>query len=188
MNEKVAHALQRGKELVMAGYEKGNTTMDKVGFLKSKKNKLIAWGVAGVVAFVAICCLFTGGETAESAFRKMGESILNKDVNGFLALMYDKDGEVSLSKAGEWRELATQRFKEMLESEDGKNMGNYMATAKIISIKTHANKATIKFRPNDAKEWKELKDEGCLGLKIDAVKVKGSWKIAIETFEPIMKN
>lgn len=197
MNEKVKQTLQKGKEIAMPvcikakalalqGYAKGNELMDKVSFLKSTTNKLIAWGVIGVLSFLAVLMLFSGGDSPETAFREMGYAFQNKDVNGFLSLMYNEDGDASLDKAGEWKELAEKKFKEMME--ESKDLGKWMSTAKIISIKEHGDKATIKFRPSDAKEWKEMKDEGVIGMKMNAIKSKGRWKLDIGTFEPIMRN
>jgi len=60
MNEKLAQALQKGKEiavplcikgkeLALTGYAKGNELMDKVSFLQKPLHKKIVWGVLGVV-------------------------------------------------------------------------------------------------------------------------------------------
>ena len=72
MNEKVAQALQKGKEVVvplcikgkelaLTGYAKGNELMDKVSFLQKPQHKKIVWGVLGV-AFIWIL-LPSGGES-----------------------------------------------------------------------------------------------------------------------------
>lgn len=47
MSEENNDLINKGKSAAMKGYEKGNELMDKVGFLKSSRNKKIAWCVLG---------------------------------------------------------------------------------------------------------------------------------------------
>ena len=77
MNEKVAQALRKGKEiavplcikgkeLALTGYAKGNELMDKVSFLQKPLHKKIVWGVLGVVA-LWLLLLIGGGDSVDTS-------------------------------------------------------------------------------------------------------------------------
>lgn len=86
MNAKVEEMINMGKSAAQAGYDKGNDLMDKVPMLKSKRNKLIVWGVMAVIV-VAIVFSFVGGGSAE----ERAAAALNDACEEWLCERYGKD-------------------------------------------------------------------------------------------------
>lgn len=66
--------IEQVKQKAGALYEKGNELMDKVSFLKSPRNKKIAWGVLGaiclLVAFMIVGALCGGGQKPFDVFKE----------------------------------------------------------------------------------------------------------------------
>ena len=73
MNEKVAQALQKGKEiavplcikgkeLALTGYAKGNELMDKVSFLQKPLHKKIVWGMLGILVVMGVWTVVGGSD------------------------------------------------------------------------------------------------------------------------------
>ena len=170
-----------------SGYEKGNAIMDKTPFLKSKTNKLIVWCVLGIalllVLYVAFC-----GSNAEDALISCSNAIRAKDWLKYQECTYNNNpthGGAAMS-AKEKEEFATSEFcKAQMASDNLQQIGKWMANAKIVSVRKHGDTATIRFRPSDAKEWREMKKDGVLGLKVEVVKDNGVWKVDMGTLVPI---
>lgn len=91
MSEENESLINKGKKAAMQGYEKGNELMDKVSFLKSPRNKKIAWCIlGGLVCWFLYSCLFgVSVSDIESATKDM---MREKGVNV---------RSVSLSKVGD---------------------------------------------------------------------------------------
>jgi len=66
--------INKGKTIAQSGYDKGNGLMDKVPALKSKRNKLIAWGVLGVIVLVVLFSLVGGGSPEEKAAAALNDA------------------------------------------------------------------------------------------------------------------
>ena len=100
MNEKVAHALQKGKEiavplclkgkeLALKGYAKGNELMDKVSFLQKPLHKKIVWGVLGLV-FLWMLMPSGCGRSSDVIVLKEGDF---KKESSSKEMFYVKDGK-----------------------------------------------------------------------------------------------
>ncbi len=101
MNEKVAQALQKGKEIAvplcakgkemaLRGYAKGNELMDKVSFLQKPLHKKIVWGVLGVAVLMALSS-FWGGKSDYSDPRDFVAHMVKMDLDE-RSYMWDKYG------------------------------------------------------------------------------------------------
>lgn len=86
MNAKIEEVINKGKAAAQAGYDKGNGLMDKVPALKSKRNKLIVWGVLAIMV-VAIVFWFIGGGSAE----ERAAAALNDACKEWLCKTYGKE-------------------------------------------------------------------------------------------------
>lgn len=86
MNAKIEEVTNKGKAAAQAGYDKGNGLMDKVPALKSKRNKLIVWGVLAIMV-VAIVFSFIGGGSAE----ERAAAALNDACKEWLCKTYGKE-------------------------------------------------------------------------------------------------
>lgn len=86
MNAKIEEVINKGKAAAQAGYDKGNGLMDKVPALKSKRNKLIVWGVLAIMV-VAIVFSFIGGGSAE----ERAAAALNDACKEWLCKTYGKE-------------------------------------------------------------------------------------------------
>ena len=101
MNEKVAQALQKGREiaaplckkgkaLVLTGYAKGNELMDKVSFLQKPLHKKIVWGVLGVVVAFGVWT-FIGGSDGYADPYKFVNMMVKEDMSARKDF-YEKNG------------------------------------------------------------------------------------------------
>ncbi|MBR3923557.1 MAG: hypothetical protein IKJ45_10610 [Kiritimatiellae bacterium] len=197
MNEKVAQLLQKGKEIcgkckaqVFQGYAMGNELMDKVGFLQKPLHKKIVWGAIGAIAIVSLFLLFNGGDSPESALARLAAALDEKDWIKMQGCVYGSNP----TKAGrsmnaeEMKEFATSEFvKSQMESDSMKEFANTIRDAKILSVKIKDDRATMKFRPGDQETLKRMRADGATGVKIEAVKSDGVWKINMDSFDVIMK-
>ena len=183
MNEKVAQVLRKYKALIKNGYEKGNTAMDKVKFLKGTINKRIAWGVLGaVVIFSVWSILFSGDSGPETAFRRFATAIEEMNPTKIAESLY---GFENASK-----ELVTSQYGEaMLTGEHMKEFSGFILASKVINIRSKkGNRAIIKFRPTDKEVLRQLRDERILGFKIEAVKTDKGWKIDLNSLDSIKRQ
>ena len=113
MNEKLAQALQKGKEiavplcikgkeLALTGYAKGNELMDKVSFLQKPLHKKIVWGVLGIVF---IWMLLPAGEKSSHSAKHDFKKTRNTD-----ALFFD-GGKTSVQYGDDYVEAIPNLIK-----------------------------------------------------------------------------
>lgn len=74
MNAKVEGIINKGKAAVQTGYDKGNGLMDKVPALKSKRNKLIVWGVLAIIVVTIVFSFVGGGSPEERAAAALNDA------------------------------------------------------------------------------------------------------------------
>lgn len=203
MNEKVAQALQKGKEIAvplcakgkemaLRGYATGNELMDKVSFLQKPLHKKIVWGVVGAIFIMLVSwLLFPGSNGPENAFRNYAKAIVEKNWLMMQESISDGNpthgGEPMSQKEKE--DFATSEFcKGQMQSDAMVNLGKWLNDAKILSIKTKGDRAVIKFRPIDKDIIRDFRNEGVLGCKIEAVKTDKGWKINSGTLDTINRE
>lgn len=180
--------VEQAKQKVGALYEKGNELMDKVSFLKTPRNKKIAWGILGVVcfwaAFVIVGTLCGGGQKPFDVFKETMIAAAQGDLEAMFEHVYiPAEEREKLAKLSEKeselveRELVGEFLRQFegLSEEQLAMIQECMKNMKEVETKKDGDKATVTFSVM-----------GIGGERRSSVQLRkedGEWKVLAETIK-----
>ncbi len=148
--------INKGKSAALAGYDMGNGLMNKVPALKSKRNKLIVWGVLGALVAVLMFSMLGGGsEDPFDVAKNTMVALAKGDLETFFENLYwPDDVREEFSKLSEKevevleKELAKgfiESFSDMTE-EQQQLMIEAFSSMKCESVKSSGDEAQVEVK------------------------------------------
>lgn len=143
--------------------------------------------VVGVVSTCALLwfvngCIDSGGP--EDAVHRLGKSIRDKDVEGFLAAGFMQG--VTREALELNRGVLEMVFeKKILGDRDMVKFGMIMCDAEILEVKRKGGGAYVKFAPRDNNLRVGFESEGLAGLVVETIETAEGWKVDIGTIRPV---
>lgn len=159
--------------------------------LQSRRRILLAGAVRSIIGgVISICallwfvngCIDSGGP--EDAVHRLGKSIRDKDVEGFLAVGFLEGVTHEALEAN--RGILEMMFeKKILGDRDMVNFGMIMCDAEILEVNRKRGGAYVKFAPRDSNLRAGFESEGLAGLVVETIETSEGWKVDIGTIRPV---
>lgn len=151
-------------------------------FIRTMRN--IAVGGVSICAMLLFFngCIDSGGP--EDAVHRLGKSIRDKDVEGFLAAGFMQG--VTRETLEVNRGILKMVFeKKILGDRDMAKFGMIMCDAEILEVKRKGGGAYVKFAPRDKNLRAGFESEGLAGLVVETIETAEGWKVDIGTIRPV---
>ena len=143
--------------------------------------------VVGVISVCALLCFVNGcidSGGPGDAVHRLGKSIRDKDVAGFLAAGFMEGVTQEALEVN--RGILEMMFeKKILGDREMVNFGMIMCDAEILEVKRKRGGAYVKFAPRDGNLRAGFESEGLAGLVVETIKTAEGWKVNIETIRPV---